>query len=152
MFSGTSLTHVRFSGGTARISPEVFKGAESLREIKFGRGLKALGEAWLRGSAVERVVVPRSVRVVGPRAFQGCTHLRQVVFAEKSKLASIGDAAFSGCVALAEIAFPRSLQSVGFRLFEGCKGLREVRLEAGCAADLSARVSPRVRLITFPDG
>lgn len=151
MFSGTSLVYAYFSSSVTRLSPEIFRGADSLRVVEFGRGLKVLGEAWLRGSAVECVLIPKSVRVIESRAFQGCTHLNKVVFAAKSKLTFIGDAAFSGCVSLAEISLPKSLQKVGFRLFEGCKALREVRLEAGCSADLSRHVSSKVRLITFPD-
>lgn len=65
--------------------------------------------------------------------------MKQIVFAPRDLtrialpegLEVIGDGAFAGCSALAEVAFPASLREIGALAFMGCRGLRRAALPAG---------------------
>lgn len=66
-----------------------------VRELELPDGLERVGEGWLCESAVERVVVPRSVRVFEDCAFQR-SRVREVVVYRDSQLKTIGRGCFQG--------------------------------------------------------
>lgn len=96
---------------------------------------------------IEKVILPKSVRVIGGAAFSFCDALRSVVFPEGNGLQVIGSGAFIMCSSLGnfdfhhglreigEMAFwetsltsvtlPESVESVGYSAFWGCHSLLE---------------------------
>ena len=78
--------------------------------------------------ALEKVVLPRSLKTVGDHAFQCCQNLTAVVLPEG--LERIGWSAFLYCSSLEEITLPDSLLSIDRCAFSGCKALREIFLPA----------------------
>ena len=46
-------------------------------------------------SQIETVIIPASVKKIEKEAFRGCQQLREVEFAEGSKLESIGELCFA---------------------------------------------------------
>ena len=68
---------------------------------------------------------------IGDYAFQSCTSLATVTFAEGSQLASIGNGAFSGCSALQSIEIPASVTSIGSNAFQNCTSLAMVTFAKG---------------------
>lgn len=118
----------------------------------FGKELQAIGCAAFAQTALEKMVIPEGIQVIGPKAFWGCVFLREVEFPKSlvyiaddafgacnrltapdfSKchaLKHIGDRAFSGCTNrdFDELRFPKRLRRIGAFAFTGCTSLVEVK-------------------------
>ena len=68
------------------------------------------------------VVVPGSVSNIGDAAFFGCTALADVKINYGVK--SIGKQAFNGCTSLKALTIPSSVTSMGDGVFSGCSGMK----------------------------
>ena len=82
------------------------------------------------------ITIPKTILSIGDYAFDNCTSLVSVNFAENSQLHTIGEYAFStwsksACIALESIVIPRSVATVGRRAFAHCDGLKSVKFEEG---------------------
>ena len=82
----------------------------------------------IRRGEVERVVVSKSVRVLGPSLFYGCERLREVVFEPGSSLERIREQCFKGC-GLEQICLPKSVWCIEGFSFSGCKRLSQLSFE-----------------------
>lgn len=80
---------------------------------------------------VTEIVIPASVTEIEGSAFQGCTQLESVTFAEGSELSSIGTYAFDYCPSLEEIVIPASVTSIGKKGFSGCRSLKKITFAEG---------------------
>lgn len=72
-----------------------------------------------------KVVLPDSMRTIDYKAFQGCTHLRELEI--NDGLYEIGGWAFAH-TALTEVKLPDSVKKLGYGAFYGCSHLKEVVL------------------------
>ena len=72
------------------------------------------------------------VTAIAPKAFEGCTALRRVILPPSLKL--IGEKAFSGCLHISRLLIPGGVTKVGTLAFANCQDLARVRLEPGVAA------------------
>ena len=68
---------------------------------------------------VREAVMTDGIMVIGRNAFNGCIHLKQVIFPET--LIEIGDAAFSGCCELNTAMLPRKLERIGAYSFSNTR-------------------------------
>ena len=68
---------------------------------------------------------------IGYSAFEGCSSLASVTFAEGSRLGIIGGVAFRGCTSLVSVEIPSSVTSIGYSAFEGCSSLASVTFAEG---------------------
>ncbi len=75
-----------------------------------------------------RTVVITAAKCIGEYAFEGCTGLMSVTFADYSRVGSVGAYAFSGCTGLASVIIPDGVTSIGDNIFAGCTGLTSVIL------------------------
>ena len=75
--------------------------------------------------------VTYSVTNIDEIAFNGCSNLASVAFAEGSKLASIGEKAFANCTGLTSITIPDSVTSIGEYAFDRCDKLATVSFAEG---------------------
>ena len=57
----------------------------------------------LEGYEAENIVLPEGLTEIGSSAFEGCTSISGVDFANNSDLKMIGDSSFKGCVHLKSI-------------------------------------------------
>ncbi len=73
------------------IAPFAFQGKEKIKEIFF----------------------PKSLEVIERNAFQNCTELTSIHFAEDAIIYSINELAFFGCVKLSNLILPKSLECIG---------------------------------------
>lgn len=71
--------------------------------------------------------IPKSVRVIAPRAFENAYFLKKVVIHDGVE--EIGDYAFSGCTSLAEAVLPKSVKKIGESAFQICDKLENIDLE-----------------------
>lgn len=76
------------------------------------------------------MVIPSSVRIIGPNTFKNWASLKYIEFETGSKLTTIGNNAFSGA-GLRSLQTPPSLKVIGKGAFTRCKCLREVTLNEG---------------------
>lgn len=72
------------------------------------------------------ITIPSGVTRIDDFAFAYCESLANVIFAENSKLESIGEGSFRDCFSLTEIELPSSLISIGEECFLNCEDLVNV--------------------------
>ena len=75
-----------------------------------------------------RVIVPKTVNEISPRAFAGCESLQEVSFPDM--INRIPQSAFEGCVNLQKVTLPENLYRIDANAFKGCTGLKEIQLPA----------------------
>ena len=80
---------------------------------------------------IKRVVIPATLTSIGRRAFEGCTNLETVTFAEGSQLKYIHNYAFNNCTSLQSITIPSSVTTIREGAFYNCTGLKNVVLNSG---------------------
>ena len=73
------------------------------------------------GKQQKELTIPSFVTAIGKSAFRGASALEKVVFADGSKLESVGDSAFRDCVNLEEITLPETVNTVGELAFYNTK-------------------------------
>ena len=72
------------------------------------------------------VTIPATVRYIDAVAFMNCSNLKNVTFAEDSRLNSISMNAFDSCIGLTTITIPASVTTIGSNAFSGCISLENV--------------------------
>jgi hypothetical protein len=77
------------------------------------------------------MTIPTSVTSIGEFAFQYVNTLKTVIFAQDSRLASIGDYAFMDAAGLTSIIVPASVKSIGDYAFNGASSLTTVTFLPG---------------------
>lgn len=179
LFNGcTSLTHVNVERGSAAYSsndgiitdkegstiiycPTARKGSYTVPE-----DIEAISDyAFASCKYLTEVVIPGTVSTIGAHAFDGCTKivrvtfadgavgamkteigeyafanmtsLKKVAFAGGSAVSTIGAYAFSGAVSLTELTIPTTMTSIGDYAFEKAESLSSVAFAEGEAENLS---------------
>lgn len=114
-----NLTTVFMSYGVTTIGMDAFTFCTSLKEVYLPITLKVLSARCFKGcSALEHINIPASVTTIQPYVFLDCTSLKSVMFGwsgmagapawplrtdADTETLEIGNGAFSGCSALADI-------------------------------------------------
>ena len=70
---------------------------------------RILPEGFYYCTSLTSITIPDSVTSIGDRAFNNCSSLTSVIFAENSKLESIGAYAFRYCTSLTGLEIPNSV-------------------------------------------
>jgi hypothetical protein len=79
------------------------------------QSVTAIAESAFSECDVQEAVMTEGIKVIGARAFIGCSQLKQIIFSED--LIDIGDSAFSGCTSLTTAMLPAKLQRIGMYAF-----------------------------------
>ena len=87
--------------------------------------------AFSGNTEIETIYIPASVTKIPDKAFMGCSNLKNVIFAENSRLERIGNHAFKNCTSLLSITLPRGLQYLGECAFSHDSALESVAFEVG---------------------
>lgn len=101
-----------------------------------GVTVTAIGYQAFYGKSITSVKIPAGVKSIGISAFNSCSSLNSVTFAEGSLLTSIGTTAFYDCASLEEVTIPSGVTSIGNSAFHYCNQLKRVYisdLAAWCA-------------------
>lgn len=67
---------------------------------------------------LKKIMVPKSVKIIGAGAFSGCTNLISITVYKG--VTSIGSKAFENCNSLTNITIPDSVTSIGYYAFNNC--------------------------------
>lgn len=149
-FTSLTLPQGIKSIGDDAFSPGYRAGEVRLTTLVLNNDLERIGDsAFYRQTNLLSVTIPASVTEIDRYAFQGCTGLQSVTFAQGSKIALLGSYAFSGCSALTSITLPASYCGssgskdettgvykgdgvMGNGLFSGCRALVSITFTDGC--------------------
>ncbi len=98
-------------------------------------------------TALEKVVLPDSLKVLGEDTFKKCSQLRSVTFG--NHLTTIADGAFEGCTALTSLSIPDSVTYLSG--FGGCTSLTSVVIPSGVTHLGSFEGCTSLTSIVIPD-
>lgn len=133
-FQNEELTSYEIPVGITNIGKESFSGCKKLERITIPEGVKEIKfRAFKDCESLSTVTIPASVEKIDSDAFNiysdiyGKTGLRELIFAKKSKLTTIGQSAFAHCALLKNVSLPLSLKNIGEWAFHGT-GITEVTI------------------------
>lgn len=110
--------------GVESIEKGAFKGNEYLKEIVLPSSLKHLGPEVFEGcTSLKEAVVPEGITLIDAAAFKGCLSLERVTL--PSSLLEIGKEAFAGDHKLS-LELPKSLKKIGYKAFKDCTSLKKL--------------------------
>jgi hypothetical protein len=119
----------------SRCGARAFRGCENLREVFGGRySLEVIPDELFASTGIEEMKVGRETAVICVRAFGRCTKLKNVEFADGSRLREIQEGAFTDCLSLEWIGFfprrgtagmPQLLSKVADNCFARCVSLKQ---------------------------
>ncbi len=88
-------------------------------------------------ATIESINIPNSVTAIDYSAFYKCLSLKEINFANGSRLERIGNQAFSRCSALERISpIPSSVSEIGEYVFDDCKMLNSLTFEKNSSLKL----------------
>ncbi len=128
----TAIDSEAFSPSALRLSNEQIAARKAIRSIEFPDTIRELpkglfSSGWgLSHPALEQVILPEGLEVIGDKCFYSCTALKEMVIPQSVK--KIGIWAFSSCTSLTEITIPDGVEEIGSGAFWGCTGLKKIHL------------------------
>lgn len=78
----------------------------------------AIGDFAFRNCKFPVINIPKSVKTIGLRSFEGCNSLLTANMV--NGLESIGDLAFDNCYGMTAITIPNTVRTIGENAFDGC--------------------------------
>lgn len=124
------------------IGPDAFWNCKSLKRVMLASEsrLEKIGVGSFYNTGIASIIVPKSVTLIGERAFGECRLLQSVVL--QGGLEHIGAQCFSGS-GLYELVIPKTVKFIGKDAL-GCLSLRWVDVEEGCQVDVKNSVGENV--------
>lgn len=90
-----SLESISFEEGLRNIGESAFADCHSLSVVKLPSTLEVIGDSAFAKTALDTIVIPRSVRKIGSLVFDGCSSLTSI-YVEASHLPEVKENAFQG--------------------------------------------------------
>lgn len=109
------LEKVQVSPKIIIINSGLFNGCSNLREIKFTEDseLQKIFFNAFTDTAIESIILPKTVSLIDKEVFKDCNNLKHVSFAPDSSLKTINDYSFSNCISLESIKIPAAIEIIG---------------------------------------
>ena len=122
--------------------------ANQIKHITIEDSVERIGDyAFAHFTALEDVVLGKSVAEIGKEAFYGCESLERVTCRSDSKLRTIKENAFTNCSSLESFKLGSSIKSIGDEAFKSCISLEEIEIPSnvkigddaffGCSSDFT---------------
>ncbi len=116
--------------GIERIYPETYRGQEKIKRVILPRSLKVIGEGAFRDcKALVEVVFGDALVEIERDAFRGCGALKTAELPDS--VAVIGACAFQSCYALETVSFGRSFDGFDPNVFDMCNALSHIEVRSG---------------------
>lgn len=155
-YNCNDLERVNVPGSVKSIELGAFDGTRFInnwKSIEDGNNFLVLGDGILvayKGHGTE-VVIPNSVKKIGPGVFSGSTRIKSVVIPESVE--TICEDAFNGCTKLNNISLPKNLTKIEDRAFKDT-GLNNVTIplnvrEIGLGAFDTSRINGGMDTVVF---
>lgn len=110
-----TITSVTIPAAVTEIRDHAFADCENLRVVNVEPGVQRIGNWAFYNCAIETLLLPASVTVIGNNAFSYCKALASVELPET--LVDIGWFAFESCTSLTSVNIPASVERIGLRAF-----------------------------------
>lgn len=124
----TNLTTL-IVGADVELLPDAFSDCTKLTSVTFlGNKLQTISKDAFSNTALTEITIPSSVTDIEMHAFENCTQLKTVTFAEGCQLQNVGYKAFYYCEILSDINLPDTVKNIDGSAFEGCFELTELKL------------------------
>lgn len=105
------------------------RGCVALKSIDLPDSIERIGYYDFSGSGIERLELPKNLKVIENYAFSNCENLLEMVIPDSVK--TIGGGAFSGCTSLKSIKLPEGLKELPPSLFRNTGKIEELVLPSG---------------------
>lgn len=126
-FEGCSkLTSIDIPDNILAVVDYAFADCMRLSDVKFNSTSKCtfIGHNAFAKTNLSKIVVPGSVKAIGPGAFYWCSNLKEAIFLEGVE--DFGGTTFVECRNLSYVSLPRTLKSFGLYTFQNCKRLERL--------------------------
>lgn len=114
---------------TESVPASTFDGRKSLVSINFPKTLNTIGNYAFRNTSIDEAIFPASLETIGGNGFSK-TKIKNIKFAEGSKLKSLGGSVFSECDSLISVTFPldAEITTIPSNTFSDCDNLSNINL------------------------
>lgn len=167
-FENSEIKELKIPASVTKIGDRAFYSMDKLTKVEFAKGAKIerVGAyAFNHCTALEKVVLPDSVKILENGVFSYCYQLSDVTLSKNLK--ELGDGVFSGS-GIGSIELPDSIEKMGSCVFRDCyfgtddeRSLTSVKMPAnlkelgtctfeGCAALTSVEFPENIKLTTVP--
>lgn len=121
------MTEVKLPAALTAIPDSLFIDCIGIKELVIPEGVTEIGIRALQGTGIRYLTIPAAVTDIKQAAFYE-SNLREVTFAEGSRLRALGKQAFYGCQFLTYIDLPEGTLTVEDDAFKGCKAMEYARI------------------------
>lgn len=132
--------------GIVYVGKVAYKREGNQAQYTIRNGTVSLTDDLFRGSDLESIVLPESLRIIGPGTFAG-TKLASTP--EMAGVSRIGESAFEYCNELGIVTIPESVEYIGANAFNGCNAIWKFTynaIDADCGSRLNMRDVERIVL------
>lgn len=100
-----------------------------------GEPVVKIAKNGFENTAIKTIILPVGIVEIGDQAFSGCSQLVSAEFADKNRLADVGNHAFYAASKLKSISLAKSVKSIGNFAFAGCSELSAVTIPQNSALE-----------------
>lgn len=129
-FDCRNLERLTFGEGKINFDEavDVFKGCNIIY-LDLGKTEKIRDDAYIGMASLNQpIVIPKSVKTIGKRAFSECINIPSIIIPEDSELTEIGVAAFYRCEQIQSIVIPSQVVKINAYSFFQCSNLQTVTI------------------------
>lgn len=106
------------------IGTGAFAECKALKHVYLNDNVLKIGSYAFFNTHIEKIVLPKYLKVIDEGCFRYCTKLIEVNIPEGCE--EIGKDAFEYCISLTELHLPHSLKFIGTGAFKKCKNLHTI--------------------------
>ena len=122
------MTQVFLGDDVAEIGDYAFDGCQNLDQVLIPEGLRIMGNACFRSTAIQEIDIPDGVTKIGNNAFANSP---LVSVAIPDSVVEFGDGVFAYCAELLSAEIGGGIREIGLSMFWGCTSLENVVISEG---------------------
>jgi len=125
-FNCAELETVELGATLTNVPMDVFSGCSSLKNLDFNK-IGNINERSFAGTGFVEVVLPNTVTLLSPYAFQGCKQLTSFTIQQTNNISILPSGVLRNCTALEEVNLPDNINTIDWGAFSG-SGLTSITL------------------------